>query len=189
MKKNIFCLIALLLIIGCKQESNNNEVDETLFVNNKELLELRTADQADRISSDSIKPLISRNPQLTRERDAERRKRVYELLDSNLVRTAKDYENAAMIFQHGLDTIASSMAVKLMSKATEMDTSINKWLLAAAIDRDLMWRKEPQIFGTQYLVTADGSLELYQIDTTQISDEERMEYGVPVLSELLKKDK
>ncbi|MEM9823690.1 MAG: DUF6624 domain-containing protein [Bacteroidota bacterium] len=186
MKKINFCLIALLLLMGCQQQSNQKINEEALTSDNKELMALHGADQADRMAKDSIQPLINRDPQLVRERDAERRKRVYELLDANLVKTGKDFENAAMIFQHGLDTTASSMAVQLMKTATEMDSTVNKWLLAAAIDRDLMWRKKPQIYGTQYLVAADNSLELYQMDTTQISDQERIEHGVPVLSELLK---
>ena len=176
MKKTIFCLIALCLIFGCEQKDNKSAQDETLL-DNQELQELYTMDQEDRSSKDSMQSLLNRNPQLVRERDAARRERVYELLD---------YERAGMIFQHGLDTTASSMAVKLMQTAIEMDSSINKWLLAAAIDRDLMWRKEPQIFGTQYIVQLDNSIELYKMDTTQITDQERIEHGVPTLSELLR---
>lgn len=168
----------------------NNSTNDSLPTNNKELIQIYEADQADRISKDSTKkPLISTDIKLVIKKDSERRKRVYELLDANLVKTAKDYKNAAMIFQHGLDTTSSAMAVKLMKKAIKMDTTINKWLLAAAIDRDLMWRKEPQIYGTQHILKPDGTLELYKIDTTKITDEERIEYGVPVLSELLKKNK
>ena len=185
MKKTIFCLFALCLIFGCELKDNKSAQDETLL-DMQELQELYTMDQEDRSSKDSMQSLLNRNPQLVRERDAARRERVYELLDSNLVRTSKDYERAGMIFQHGLDTTASSMAVKLMQTAIEMDSSINKWLLAAAIDRDLMWRKEPQIFGTQYIVQLDNSIELYKMDTTQITDQERIEHGVPTLSELLR---
>ena len=112
-----------------------------------------------------------------------REARVFELLNSNLVRTSLDYSNAAMIFQHGADTIASGMAVKMMTKAIALDTTIDKWLLAAAIDRDLMRRKQPQIYGTQYVRIKDEPWKLYDMDTTKISDEERIEYGVRTLSQ------
>lgn len=184
MKRIIVNLLFSFVLIGCVQKEKKQE--QELLKDNVELQHLHDADQGDRLAHDSIEPLITRDPALVRERDKKRQNRVYELLRADQVRTAKDYENAAMIFQHGLDTTASSMAVKLMKSAIEMDSTINKWLYAAAVDRDLMWRKEPQIFGTQYLIKPDQSLELYQMDTTQITDQERIEHGVPVLSELLK---
>jgi hypothetical protein len=38
-----------------------------------------------------------------------------------------------------------------MKKAIELDPTINKWLLAAAIDRDLMSRSKSQIYGPNML--------------------------------------
>ena len=98
--------------------------------------------------------------------------------------TAKDYYNSAMIFQHGRDTIASAMAVKHMRKAMELDSTMNKWLLAAAIDRDLMRRGKPQIYGTQYVKEmGEDKWTRYKIDSMKVSDEERREYGVESLAE------
>mgnify|MGYP006233922419 CR=1 FL=1 len=56
-----------------------------------------------------------------------------------------------------------------------------------SFDRELMSRNEPQIYGTQYQkhTLEDGSWgpwKLYKIDTTIISDEERIEYGVETLA-------
>jgi tetratricopeptide (TPR) repeat protein len=116
--------------------------------------------------------------------DDERKKRLNELLDSGKVITARDHYHAAMIFQHGGDTIASSMAVKMMRKAIELDSSMNKWLLAAAIDRDLMRRGQPQTYGTQYMKKSmDAKWERYTIDSTKVTDEERKAYGVETLAE------
>jgi hypothetical protein len=116
--------------------------------------------------------------------DSLRQMRVQQLLDSNKVQTSNDYHNAAMVFQHGLDTIASGMAVKLMQKSLELDSTADKWLLAAAIDRDLMRRDLPQIYGTQYLkMGEDAPWELYQLDSTKITDAERKEYNVETLAE------
>ena len=116
--------------------------------------------------------------------DSVRERRVYEMLDSGRVVTGRDHYHAAMIYQHGKDTTASSMAVKMMKRAIELDSTVNRWLLAAAIDRDLMRRDEPQIYGTQFIMVGQGGKwELYEIDTTQITDAERKYYGVESLAE------
>lgn len=117
--------------------------------------------------------------------DKERREKVFEMIKRGEIVTAKDYYNSAMIFQHGNDTIASSMAVKHMKKAVELDPTIDKWLLAAAIDRDLMRKDEPQIFGTQFIKNneTNGKFVRYKIDTTKVSDEERIKYNVETLKQ------
>jgi len=117
--------------------------------------------------------------------DEERREKVFEMIKRGEIVTAKDYYNSAMIFQHGNDTIASSMAVKHMKKAVELDPTIDKWLLAAAIDRDLMRKDEPQIFGTQFIKNneTNGKFVRYKIDTTKVSDEERIKYNVETLKQ------
>ena len=75
------------------------------------------------------------------------------------------------------------MAVKLMKKSIELDPTRDKWLLAAAIDRDLLSRNRPQIYGTQYTRPAGQPFERMEMDTTIISDSERIEFGVETLAE------
>jgi len=145
---------------------------------NDELNTLYKEDQSDR-KGDNINIEWS----VVSKRDKIRRARVNELLNAHLVRTSKDHSNAAMIFQHGGDTIASEMAVKMMRKAIELDPSINKWLLAAAIDRNLLGKGQPQIYGTQFEKMGDQPWQLSKIDTTKVSDEERKIYGVGTLAE------
>lgn len=105
------------------------------------------------------------------------------------MRTANDYKNAAMVFQHGKDSIDYGMALRLIKKAIEMDTTMNKWLFAAATDRYLLSINEPQIYGTQYQKMGDEPWKLGEIDTTVISDVERIKYGVETLSEQREKVK
>ena len=172
-------ILLLLLIVGFScNNADKRDQEKEVIKDNEELKTLYSEDQSDRSRGNIEWSVVSVN-------DSLRESRVFELLDSNLVRTSLDYSNAAMIFQHGGDTIASGMAVKMMTKAIELDTAINKWLLAAAIDRDLMRRKQPQIYGTQYVRMKDEPWKLYDMDTTKISDEERIEYGVRTLSEQL----
>lgn len=168
-------LFLSIVIFSCQSSVVTGQIKDGAK-DNEELKALYKADQSDRMGENIDWPALS-------SRDKSRKARVYELLKANMVRTAKDYSNAAMIFQHGDDTIASGMAVKMMRKAVALDPAINKWLLAAAIDRDLMRREQPQIYGTQFTKMGEQPWELYKIDTTRISDIERKEYGVGTLAE------
>lgn len=109
---------------------------------------------------------------LTKE-DSIRRNRVHEMLESNQIVTGKDFYRAAMIYQHGKDSNDYRMAIKLIKTALKLDTTISPWLLAATIDRELMSRKEPQIYGTQYFIGSDGVWKLYKIDSLMVNDNER----------------
>ena len=150
---------------------------------NTELQKMYNEDQGSRSAKNIDWSLLTKQ-------DKEREKRVYELIKSNQVLTARDYYNSAMIFQHGDDTVASSMAVKQMRKAIELDATIDKWLLAAAIDRDLMRRQKPQIYGTQYVKnTGEAKWRRYKIDTTQVTDDERKYYKVETLSAQVEKER
>ena len=171
-------LLILLVAMACKSgpEETNKKLHNPVS-HNTELQDIYLRDQADRKIADIDWETLTN-------RDSLRRARVGQLLDSNLVRTSKDYHNAAMIFQHGNDSVAYGMAVSLMRKAIKMDSTANKWLLAAAIDRHLLSRNRPQIYGTQYQKIDDYSpWTLSSMDTTQISDDQRRIYGVPTLAE------
>ena len=177
----ILLLIFLVGIYSCEQEKKKSqEVQE--ITDNSELLKMYNEDQAARTADNIDWKIVSKN-------DSLRRVRVYELLDSNKVRTSLDYYHIAMVFQHGMDTLSSAMAVKMMRKRIELDSTASKWLLAAAIDRDLMRRGEPQIYGTQYRKLMNSPWELYKTDTTKITDKQRIEYGVETLAQQREKVK
>jgi tetratricopeptide (TPR) repeat protein len=116
--------------------------------------------------------------------DKTRRERTAQLFKEDRVKTAKDYLNAGIVFQHGSDSIDSAMAVKSFEKAIQLDETLNKWWYAAAVDRDLMRRRKPQIYGTQFVKNrTNGRWERYKIDPTQITDEQRKYYSVETLAE------
>jgi tetratricopeptide (TPR) repeat protein len=150
---------------------------------NSELQKMYNEDQGSRKGKDINWAILSKQ-------DKERESRVLEMINSKQIITGKDYYNSAMIFQHGNDTLASSMAVKHMKKAIELDTTVNRWLLAAAIDRDLMRRQKPQIYGTQFVKNnGESNWKRYDIDTTKVTDKERQYYRVEILSEQLMKER
>lgn len=170
MKFQLLPILLVLFSLNVSAQINSEE-------DNQELSEMYKKDQLERTSGPIDWKVLSKN-------DSIRRAEVNKMITNGEVKTSQDYYNAAMIFQHGNDTIASGKAVKYMKEAVKLDPEINKWLLAAAIDRDLMRKGEPQIYGTQYVKnSADAPYELYTVDSTKITDEERISYGVPTLQQ------
>jgi hypothetical protein len=115
---------------------------------NVELKQIYDADQKDRET-----PIGNANAldwKRIGPRDAARRKRVRELIDQGLLSTGKDYERAAMVFQHGESSddilLAHVLAVTAIGKG-DMDA---RWLAAATLDRFLQRIEQPQVFGTQF---------------------------------------
>ena len=152
-------------------------------LDNRELKKMYEKDQSSRMVPNIDWSVLSKE-------DRAREARVYEMINSGEITTAKDYYFSAMIFQHGRDSVAYGMAVLQMRKAIELDTTINRWLLAAAIDRDLMSRGKPQIYGTQYSkMGQNAKWERAKIDTTKVTDVERKYYGVETLAEQLVKER
>ncbi len=154
--------------------------------NNPELEKIANQDQVDRSKYDTGD--LSEVELWAKDRV--RLSRVVEILNAGEMKTSSDYINAAIVFQHGRDKgnkrdpFASGMAVKMMREAITLDASVDKWLLAAAIDRDLMIRDEPQIYGTQYIRKGEGHpWEFYKLDSSVISDEERRAHRVETLAE------
>lgn len=180
--KKIFYLILVIMIWSCKNKNQQKHKKEIVETDNAELIEIYQTDQNDRMT-DNIDWLE------INKRDSLRRIRVHQLLDSGKVNTGLDFKNAAMVFQHGKDSTDYGLAVKLMKKAIEKDTTINKWLFAAATDRYLLSKNEPQIYGTQYQKFGDEPWKRGEIDTTKISDAERIEYGVETLAKQREKVK
>lgn len=174
MKVKFKIVFYILLVFSCNSESTSLISIE----DNKEVKLLYEQDQSDRKVDEIDWSVVGEN-------DINRRKRIEELLDSNMVLTSNDYHNAAMIFQHGRDSSSYGMAVKMMRKSIELDSTANKWLLAAAIDRYLLSKDEKQIYGTQYEMSGpkDQPWQLRKLDTTKISDEERVKFGVETLAE------
>lgn len=149
---------------------------------NPELQKMADADQRDRMSG----PIDWKK--LNRE-DSVRRITVMDMIKAGKVQTAKDHLNAGIIFQHGNDTIASAMAVKSFETAIRMDSSLNRWWYAAAVDRDRMRRKLPQIYGTQFIRdNKEGKWKRYTLDSTAANDQQRKYYRVETLAEQREKE-
>jgi hypothetical protein len=147
---------------------------------NAELAKLYSEDQADR-----EKPPQSIDWSVVGPRDEARRAAVIRILQTGGVRTASDYHAAAMVFQHGPTASDIQLAYSLAAIGSKInpDDKALKWLSAAAWDRNLMHRGKPQWYGTQYkLNETTKRFELYEVDSTAVTDEERAQLNVPSLA-------
>ena len=176
--RNKFILIFIFLTLGCKTEKQNDSINqEKKNKDNQELIAIYKADQNERKPENVDWKSLHDN-------DSIRRIRVQQLLDSGKVNTGKDFARAAMIFQHARDDSKSyAKAVELIKKAIEIDSTINKWLFAAATDRYLLSIGKPQIYGTQYYKEEGSPWIQENYDSLKISDEERKKYSVRTLKQ------
>ena len=174
-------IILLAMVIGFISCNFKNVLAQDNLHDNQELIEMFNSDQADRTNH------IGRS--IRQKNDSIREARVYELLDSDKVHTSTDYKNAALIFHHGEDSVAYGMAVKLMKKSIELDSTRNKWFLAVITDRYLLSINKPQIYGTQYERLDNNVVVREELDSTKITDAERIEYGVETLAQQREKIK
>lgn len=143
-----------------------------------ELYRMYVEDQADRHQQPIDWSVVS-------QRDEERRRRAAELIAAGELEQPEDYLHAAMVFQHGTEPADYERARDLARRAAEMDPDLRlaRWLSAAAHDRWLHSRGEPQIYGTQFRRGEDGVWTLEPLDPDAVSDAERAALGVPPLAE------
>jgi hypothetical protein len=116
-------------------------------------------------------------------RDLARRARVDAIVAAGGAHVGADYFYAAMIFQHGDAPSEIVRARELAGRAVALDGDFAqaRWMVAASTDRELMYEKKPQKYGTQY-VQRDGALVLYDYDPS-VTDEERARWNAPPLAE------
>lgn len=148
--------------------------------NNYDLTQLFQADQDARRSN-----AVETDWKRVNAEDAERRQAVLAILEDGDVRTALDYYNAAMIFQHGesVDDIRLAHSFASISAALDDSSEAARWLEAATWDRLMLKLGRPQWYGTQFVRDDQGKWVLYTVDTSAVTDEQRAALSVPSLAE------
>jgi hypothetical protein len=145
--------------------------------NNADLAAMFAADQAARRGENIDWDIV-------RAEDAERRDAVMSILNAGGVRTALDYYNAAMIFQHGDSEEDIRLAHSFATLSAALgDTAAAQWLKAASWDRLMLRYEQPQWYGTQYVRDESGRWVLYTVHPDAVTDEQRVAWSVPSLKE------
>ncbi|MFH0881374.1 MAG: DUF6624 domain-containing protein [bacterium] len=149
---------------------------------NLTLYDLFQADQDDRrnldwdaLTDDQIKTWVMRDRQRMMATDS------VLLADSSRL-TSDDFFHAAIIFQHGPDSTWYHRANVLCQRALELnpDNEDANWLYAASMDRYLHSVGKPQIYGTQRNFK-NGIWTVEPFDTSAVTDDNRIEHGIPPL--------
>lgn len=120
--------------------------------------------------------------------DEAHRKEVSQMLLEGKVQTAKDYYNAAMVFQHAQDKQGYKLAHELAWISASMGNKDAKWLSAAAWDRFLQSVNEKQRFGTQYNSKDGGPFKLGETDP-EVTDSMRKALNCPTLQQAKEREK
>jgi hypothetical protein len=90
------------------------------------------------------------------ERDATRRAEARRLLAAGKIRTGREHQFAALLFQHSDTTDDLRLAHVLATTAVFKGQVEARWLAAATTDRYLWHLGQPQIFGTQFKTGPDA---------------------------------
>jgi hypothetical protein len=145
------------------------------------LIELFEADQADR------RPGPDRfDWAVVCRRYEQRRAEVLSIMRTRGLRSAEDYYRAARMFRCGTSTDDVRLAFSLAWIASALDPEDRRarWLSAAAWDRIMVHQGMPQWYGTQFRRRADDApWELYELDESAVTDEDRAKLGVESLEQ------
>ena len=115
--------------------------------------------------------------------DAERRKSTLDLLQQGALNTGKDFENAALVYQHGDTPSDYLLAHALATVALSKGQADAVWLSAATLDRYLWSIQHSQVFGTQFK-TPEGKLTTQEpYERAVVSDALRKYLAVPIQAE------
>ena len=138
------------------------------------------------------------------ERDVARRKQTHILIENGELKTARDFRDAAFIFQHG-DSAADYLLAHLLAveSIAKKDDPVSRWIAAATLDRYLQSIGQKQVFGTQFLTeqyayylahpqAPDLDAKMKQLsdkmqqepyDTTLLPDAFRQDFCVPAYAQ------
>jgi hypothetical protein len=111
--------------------------------------------------------------------DKERRDQTRKLLSAGALHTGEDYEEAALVFQHGDKAEDYLLAHTLAMVAVSKGDSTAIWIAAATLDRYLEKIGQKQVFGTQFSIDPQKHWTQEPYDRDLVSDALRGDLGVP----------
>jgi hypothetical protein len=155
---------------------------------NPEMLQAVIADQWDRgMDMFGGRPARTATPpdwDAIAARDKKRQATVRALANKGGLKSGRDYQFAALVFQHSESPADVRLAHVFAVTAALKGQPQAKWLAAAALDRYLWHTNQPQVFGTQFRkIGDDRTWTMDPYDRDDISDAIRAEWCVVSLSE------
>jgi hypothetical protein len=161
------CGVLLLCAVGCRARP---EPVAMAVVDSAELQTIVAADRADRQQAVGSIDWANVGP-----RDAARRTRVLRLIADDRLRTSRDFNAAALVFQHGdtPDDILLAHVLAVTALGIENPSPEGRRMAAVTLDRYLTRSGQGQIFGTQFNTPDVGDPGKWTMDPwneTLISD-------------------
>lgn len=179
-----FCLPSLRMLAQQAAAKQSPTVPNLPAVK-PEVLDLVLQDQWDRcidmfgeksqIESCTIKPSIV-------ERDSIRHAKAKEFLAQGKIESGQEYYFVALLFQHSGNPDELMLAHVLAITSANKGYPYAKWMAAATMDRYLHTINQPQIFGTQFKMTA-GQWTMEPYSREAISDALRAQWCVISLAD------
>ena len=118
------------------------------------------------------------------QRHAERARAVREMVEAGDVKTGIDRFHASVLLVESSDLEDLKLSEKLALQSAEQGVELGRRVAAEAIDKQLVKKRLPQRYGTQYeWVVALSAWRLYPIDPST-TDADRRAMGVSPLEEL-----
>jgi hypothetical protein len=173
-------LAAVAPASGHAQESNGK--NKKAAAPPSEIHQMFIDDQAERHGF-SRKEHSQEDIQRMVERDEQRLKRTREIYYSGGLKTARDYFDASLIFQHSNVPDDYLLAHILSVVAIAKGSKDAPWLSAASLDRYLQSIKRKQVFGTQYFKNDKQVYIFDEYDPDLLTDAIRKALDVPVKAE------
>lgn len=168
-------LICLLFTLNLAQAATAGPrfCEDKLEVQRQKSAELQRIVQEDQ--ADRAKPYDQIDWPYVQARDLQRRIQVATIFAEGYFREARDYEAAALVYQHGTVPDHFYQTFIWANTAVRMGSSSAKSLVAVAIDRYLVNIGQKQLFGSQFDKDAQG---LWCIDAVEetFPDSLRLEY-------------
>jgi hypothetical protein len=195
MKIKILFLMPLLALSACSISMNPNSdrenepmrscVQDAKLQSDRssELQKIVDADQKERadflhLNQDQMFAMYNQ--------DIERRKRVAEIFAEGCFQTARDYSNAALVFQHGNTADHFYQSYIWSKRAVALGDPSQKEAMANAIDRYLVNVDQKQLFATQAHADKVGGCYCMQEVEMSFPDARRVEYKGKTLVESLR---
>jgi hypothetical protein len=134
--------------------------------------------ELERLAEEQVNDLDSESEDRA-QRSKQRRERVVALYARGAIRSAQDNYYAALVLLYG-DDVAHFVLSRTFAKRAATMGEARAWsVIAAAWDRALLARGQPQRFGTQF-IRENGRWSLGRVDP-RVNDYQRALYGVPPL--------
>ena len=115
--------------------------------------------------------------------DEQREIATRKLLENGSLKSGKDFEEAAIIFQHSHESDDYLLAHTLAMIAVSKGDKDALWIATASLDRYLMAIGKSQIYGTQFMTPPGKHATQEPYNRTLISDRLRSELQVPSQAE------